>query len=296
MCLFSFATVNASGGSQDLNSLYENKLKTSYEELKPYKEAAKNRKTTYIISAIVWLLVFGLFAKNFGLSGVIVSLIMGGAGYYYLSSMQTSPISDFENVYKSKLISPIANNSSGFLYDNGNMSKEEFLETKIFATKIKSYHSEDIYAKDGVKFSWVDVTFDTGNNEAEERMEQNIFKGYIVTLDRKNSSHGVVISQLLSDKVAKEDIKMGSFFSDLKPRSHKGKFDIYGNVSEEDFIDAEKLSSERVAVSFMNDKIYIALYSQTYPLEAKIYTDFDLNTAQKYEDSFKYIDKIVDAF
>lgn len=294
--LFSFATLNASGGSISTKELYNNSLKQEYEKIKPYKDLAKKRKSTYIMSAIVALLMFGLFAKFFGFSGVIVSLIMIGFGIYYLKSIKTSPVSEYETIYKTKLISPIGYHQSGFVYKNGNLTQDEFNATRLFEPKPKAYYSQDLYVKEDAQFSWVDVTFDTKQNASLEKFDENRFQGFIITINKPTASDGILISDALKSKVAQSDIEMNNFFANATRNGRKENFEVYGDVSEADVQKAMELGNELLAISFEKDKINIALYMMQNPLEASTFSEFDLSTALKYEKAFHQVETIVNVF
>jgi len=282
--------------SKSIENLYTHELLAIYKEISPLKELAQKEKKTYIISAIIAILVFVLFTKYFKFQGFLVSLIMIGSGAYVLYK-NSKNIVDYQTHFKKEIISKISKNCCGFEFiSSRGINKQMIKKSRIFAPDIKEFNSIDLYEKDGVKFGFVVATFDTKESASVERFNKNRFEGFFIVIDGKSSSDGVMVSDSLREKVANMDIAFNSFFADDKRGKKEGEWSIYGDISKEDFDRADKLSDKDIAISFYKDKIFLAIYQQGYPFSVDIMSDFTLKKAMFYEDNFKEIDRVIKYF
>ena len=289
----SFAAMEGFGSQQNIETLYEKVLKPNYEKIAPLKEYAQKRQTTYIISAIAALLVFALFVKYFKATGALVALLMIAGGIYYLKT-QTPAISPYKEKFSELILQPISMNCCGYRYEAGKITQQEIDKSKMFSPRIKFIDSaEGVYVKDGVKFGYVDIEFDTRENESVERFAENVFSGFVIIIDRPNPKEGGVVSDLLKQKVADIDPVFSAFFTDMPRSGKKCGFEIFGDVPESMVQRCEKVQDMPMSVSFQSDKTYIFLYEKRNPLDAGLYGDFNLKSAKNYEAVFKQIDALV---
>ncbi len=294
---FTAVSIYGSGGSSSVENLYEKTLKPYYESIKEHKEFAKKRKTAYIISAILAVIVFVIFAKYFKGPGVVAALVMCVAGYLYLKGL-TSPIGVYEKLYKSNIISPISYENGGYKFKDSKFTQYEVDQTNIFRPIIEVFESKDIYEKDGVRVGWIDIEFDTKENASVERFAENVFTGFLIEIDIKTNSNGVLISQKLKDVVADMDIEMAAFFAKGKRGSMYHGFELYDFVDDKDINRVKKFANKEIAFSFRNssNKVYIALYKKINPLNIHIFSNFDIDKARGYANFFKEIDELVHVF
>ncbi len=289
-----FAAGEGFSDQSSLEKLYHDSLQQEYAALSTLKENAKKRKTAYIVSGILALLLLAGFAYYFKLFGLIVALIMIVAGYYTLQS-SPSPLHTYEKRFKRDIISPIAKLVGNFTHTNKKFRQQDLEDTGLFAPAIKAFSSGDIYEKEGVKFSYITVIFDTKENASVERMAANRFEGFFIMIERTTPSEGVLVSQLLRDKVASMDMRMHSFFAKGSRKGSMRGFDIYGEVAQEERDAAAALVNEKIALSYQKDKIFIALYQASNPLVVDIYNEFDVARAREYASTFEKIESLLDS-
>ena len=289
---FSLASLQGFSHHQGFEELYQKQLKPSFESLKPLQEYAKKRQTTYIISAVIAVAVFVAFVKYFKLLGALVALLMIGGGIFYLKQIQPA-INPYKSAYKHKILSPIASFCCGYRYKDGTISEEEISKSKLFSPKIKNYDAKDLFVKDGVKFGYVDITFDTKENASVERFAENTFLGFVIIIEKKNSDDGIMVSEAFKQKVADIDPEFSSFFSNLPRAGKKNGFELYGKVSQKALDKFSSLASKDIAISFTKDKTYLFVAQKNNPFDENVYQDFDLQNAKSYLEEFKNIDKLV---
>ena len=292
--LFSLMFAPHEGFASDtsVEKLYHDRLSAEYSKLDELKEKAEKRKTAYIISGVLALLLLGIFVYYFKLTGLFVALIMIGAGYVALK--RSAPVVGlYEEAYKEKIIAPITEMTAGFQHGKEALSQESVARSHLFAPRIKQFGSWDLFEKEGVRFSYVHVVFDTKENASVERMAENIFDGYIIMIDKPNSHEGVLVSESLRDKVAGMDMTMGSFFAKGKRDGKRNGFDIYGEVSTEALDKASQLANRDIAISYQKDKTIIALYKKTNPFSVDVFSAFDLLQAKNYAKNIAEIESII---
>ncbi len=277
---------------QSIEQLYHDRLKAASLSFSDIKQKAQKRKTAYSISAILAILLLFAFIYFFKLPGLIVALIMIGAGYYTLQTSQPV-IGVYEQHFKRDIISPIAKQIAGFSYVEGKLSENDLKNSNLFSPRIKQFSSWDLYQNKGAKFSYIHVVFDTKENASIERMAENIFEGFLIMIDMKNISEGVLVSETLRDKVADMDLTMSSFFAKGKRAGKANGFDIYGEVSQEDIDKASMFTKKKIAISYQKDKTIIALYHSGNPLTVDLFQPFDIVQAKNYARMFEEIDHVI---
>ncbi len=288
----SFASVQGFSHPDTLEGLYEKKLKPAFEKIKPLQEYAKKRQTTYIISAVLAIVVFAMFVKYFKLLGALVAIIMIAGGIFYLKKT-TSAITPYKSMYNQQILSPIGKFCCGYSYKDSAIGRSEVLQSNLFSAKFKNYDAQGLFIGKGVRFGYVDITFDTKENESVERFAENTFSGFVVMLDRKNKTEGVMVSDAFKEKVADIDPEFSAFFSKL-PRSGKSNgFELFGKIAQEKLDHCHTLASKEVAISFTHDKTYLFWVQKNNPFAENVYANFDLQHAQKYVDAFKAIDVLI---
>ncbi len=294
---FSAMSLYSSSGGSSVDNLYEQNLKSYYNSIKEQKNFAKKRKMVYIASGIIAIIVFALLTKYFQGAGVVLSLVLGVAGYLYLKGLD-SPVSVYEKLYKSNIISPISYESGGYKFRDSKFSQYDVENTRIFRPDIKLFESEDIYEKDGIRVGWIDVEFDTKENQSVERFAENVFSGFLIEINKESNSNGVLVSQALKNVVSDMDIEMGSFFAKGKRGSVYNGFELYDFVDDNDINRVKRFSKKEIAFSFIREdgKIYIVLYKKINPLNVHIFSNFDIDKAHGYADVFKEIDELVNVF
>jgi len=288
-----FAPQEGFSTQTNLEQLYHERLQKEYMSLQKIQAKAQKYKTAYIVSGILALLLLGVFAYFFKLMGVLVALVMIAAAYFTLKD-SAPVVGAYEKAFKQNIISPIAKLSAGYSYREGSLKEEDIKASHLFAARIKRFSSWDLYAKEGVQFSYVHLVFDTKENASVERFAENIFEGYLIMIDKKNDTHGILVSESLRNKVADMDIEMGSFFADAKRGSKQNGFDIYGEVTLEEIDKASKLRHEKIAISYQEDAIYVALFKEGNPFLVDVFKQFDLLKATQYAKSIKEIDAVVE--
>ncbi len=287
-----FAAHEGFSSEISVEKLYNDTLKKEYSLLFDIKKKAEQRKTAYIVSGILALFLLFGFIYFFKLNGLILALIMIGAGYYTLKSSEPV-IGAYEKQFKRDILSPIAKLVAGFRIVSGKLSEEDLTKSRLFAPSIKQFASWDLYQKEGAKFSYIHVVFDTKENASVERMAENIFEGFLIMIEANNKQEGVLVSQGLRDEVAHMDMTMSSFFAKGKRAGSENGFDIYGKVSQEDRDKASQIKDQKIAISYQKDKTIIALYHQSNPLSVDVFKSFDLLQVQKYAASIAEIDDVI---
>ncbi len=291
---FMFAPLQGTASEPELNQLYQQTLQPAYTALQNVKEAAAKRKTAYIVSGVAALFIFILFAKFFKLTGVIVALVMIAAGYLTLRNSAPNIVA-YETLYKKKIISPITE-TEGFHYTDNKLSKEQLSHTHLFAPSIKVLQSDDIYQADNASFAYVHLLFSTKENAAVERFNQNVFDGFIVTISRSNHHEGIVVSEKLSQLVAKNNLVMQAFFADSTRSKKVQGWTLYGDINDTTLQQLIPLQNKAVAVSYTKDHIYIAYYHQTNPFAVSVFDHFTFDVAKHYHDKIKSLTAIIKIF
>ncbi len=287
-----FASQEGFSDQSHLEKLYHDSLRQEYASLSHLKEKAQKRKTAYIVSGILAVILLFVFIYFFKLFGLFVALIMIGAGYWTLQSSE-SIVGDYEKRFKRDIISPITKLTAGFSHGEGKVGQKDVEDSHLFAARIKQFASWDMYEKKGAKFSYMHVVFDTKENASLERMAENIFEGFLIMIDKKNPKEGVLVSEMLRDKVADMDLTMSSFFAKGKRGGSVNGFDIYGDVSQEDRDKTAPLKNQQIAISYQKDKTIIALYHRSNPLAVDIFKTFDLAQAKKYASTIAEIEAVI---
>ncbi len=288
-----FATAEGFGGAQPIETLYEKVLKPNYEKIAPLKAYAKKRQTSYMLSALLAVVVFALFVKYFKATGALVALLMIAGGIYYLKT-QTPVISPYKAKFSELILQPIAMNCCGFRYEPGRITQKEIEASRIFSPRIKFIDaSEGLFVRDGVKFGYVDIEFDTAENASVERFAENVFHGFVIVLDRPSTKTGGVVSDLLIQKVADIDPQFSAFFADMPRSGKKCGFEIFGDLPQERIDRCERVKEKMMAVSFQQDRTYIFLYEEQNPLDPSLYGDFTLQAAKRYVALFEEVDRLV---
>jgi len=287
-----FAPIEGFSDQMSLETLYKKQLRPQFQELSSLKEEAQKRKTAYIVSSVLAVLLILTFVYFYKLTGLIVAIIMIVAGYFTLKSSEPV-IGSYQAAYKSKIISPITKLVAGYHLSNGSISKKQFLQSGLFAAPIKQFASWDLYEKEGVQFSYLHVVFDTKENASLEKMAKNTFDGYLIMIDKKNAQTGVLVSASLRDSVADMDMKMASFFAKEKRAGSVNGFDMYGEVNQVNRDKVSQVNNNKIAFSYQKDKTYIALYKKNNPFSVDVFNSFDLLKAQRYAKSIKEIESLV---
>ncbi len=288
-----FASQEGFSDQSHLDKLYHDSLKKEFSTLSNLQKLAQKRKTAYLISGAVALLVLLVFVYYFKLLGLVVALLMIVAGYFTLRSSQCV-VGEYQTRFKRDIISPIAKLAGGFVYKDGKLSQDDLENAKLFAPSIKKFASWDLYEKEGAKFSYIHVVFDTKENASLERMAENIFEGFLIMIDKKNANEGVLVSELLRDKVADMDLRMSSFFAKGRRDGSVNGFDIYGRVDQVDIDKDAALKEKKIAISYQKDKTTIALFHQSNPLSVDIFKTFDLTEAKHYQKSIEEIARVIE--
>jgi len=291
--LLMFAANEGFSSSISIEKLYQDTLSREYSKLSELKHSAEKRKTAYIVSGVLALILLGVFAYFFKLAGVLVALIMIAAGYFTLKDSEPV-VGAYEEAFKQNIISSITELSGGYEYVDSKLGEEELASSQLFAPRVKLFSSWDLYKKEDVQFSYIHVVFDTKENASVERIAENIFDGYLIMIDSKNNQEGVLVSESLRDKVAHMDMTMSSFFSQGKRAGKQNGFDIYGEVSVEDIDKVSQLKDKKIAVSFRKDKTYIAFYKQDNPFSVDVFKTFDLLKAKHYASSIEEIESLLE--
>ena len=289
-----FASQEGFSSPLSVDKLYKEKLSTEYAKLDQMKQSAEKRKTAYIISGVLAVVLVLTFAYFFKLTGVIVALIMIGAGYFMLKNSEPI-VGSYEKEFKMNIISSITKLSANFIYIDSNLGEQVLKTSKLFAPDIKQYASWDLYECEDAKFSYIHVLFDTKENVSVERMAENIFDGYLIIIEKKNDQEGLLVSESLRDKVAHMDMTFSSFFSQAKRAGKQNGFDIYGKVSLENIDKASQVKDKKIAISYQKDKTYIAFYKYDNPFTVDIFKPFDLLKAQSYASSIEEIEVLLKA-
>ncbi len=290
---FSLASLQGFSHHQSFDDLYQKELKPSFEALKPLQEYAKKRQTTYILSAILAVVVFIGFVKYFKLLGALVAILMIGGGIFYLKQIQPA-VNPYISAFNYKIVSPIASFCCGFSYKDSKITQDEIKESKLFSPRVKNYDAKGLFVKDGVKFGYVDITFDTKENASVERFAENVFLGFVIVISKKHSDEGIILSDTFKQKVADIDPEFSSFFSNLPRGGKKNGFEIYGNISQKDIDTCSSLKSKEIAVSFTKNNTYIFIPQKSNPFDENVYKDFDLERAKGYLQIFQNIKSLIE--
>ncbi len=291
----SFAAMEGAGAEPRIGDLYTQVLKPNYEKIAPLREYAKKRQTTYIVSAILAVIVFGMFVKYFQAFGALVAIVMIAGGVWYLK-MQTPAISPYKAKFSELILSPIAENCCGYRYHPGKITESDINASRLFSPRIKTFSAhEGLFVKEGVKFGYVEIEFDTKENASVERFAKNVFSGFVVILDRQNPRTGALVSEAFKARVADIDPEFGAFFADLTRAGKRGGFEIFGEVADTALDRCSGYASQEIAVSFTPHKTYLYFYQKSDPLDPSPVQDFSLQQAKSYAAVFESIDAMVNA-
>ncbi len=287
-----FASSQGAGSDGKFETFYEKTLKPSFEKLKPLQDYAKKRQTAYIVSGVIAIVVFAIFVKYFKLFGAVVSLLMIAGGVYYLKSIE-SVVNPYKKAFNEQIISKIGEFCCGYRYIDSSVTKKEIVDSKLFSPKIKHYNSDGLFVKEGVKFSYVNIGFDTKEDESVERFEENVYKGFVIIINHKNSDEGVMISESFKERVADIDPEFNAFFSPLPRGEKKGGFEFYGKIDSSKVGRLHMFAYKDMAFAFTKDKTYMYYYYSVNPLAVLVYKDFSLKDAKSIKSIFEEIDSYV---
>jgi hypothetical protein len=92
------------------------------------------------------------------------------------------------------------------------------------------------------------------------------------------------------------DLTMHSFFAEGTRSGRRAGFDIYREIDEVMRDKIASLKEQKIAISFTKDKIFIALYKKSNPLDVALFQTFDLQKAISYDHAIDEIERIVDDF
>lgn len=297
----SFAAPQGGGGSTshphagDLQRLYERVLKPNYQKIAPLREYARERQRSYYLSAALALIVFVLFVKYFKLMGAVVALLMIAGGIWYLKT-QTPAISPYKAKFAEMILSPIAAECCGYRYHPGTVTEAQIAESRLFAPSIKHFIAhEGLWVKEGVRFGYVEIVFETKENASVERFAENRFEGFVVTIDRTHPKNGVLVSEPFKENVADIDPTFSAFFSPLPRQGEKGGFALFGEVDDMLVDRCESLRDKPIAVALTPTKTWIFYLQSHDPLDPSLYTTLDLHAVKGYAKAFETIDALVKA-
>ncbi len=279
------------GMQPDLRTLYEKQLKPTYKKLQPQREFEKKHRQTIWISLVLALVIFLLFAKFYKLQGVLVALIMIGAGYYVM--MRSAPKSHYPELFKAHILGPIAEACCGYCYQKDAINPKSLNHAPLFAPLIKNYTIINGFGDEQTHIGFVVLEFDTKENASVERLNQNRFEGYFVIIDKPNTYQGALVSDRLRDQVAHDDLTMQSFFAKGKRGEHHREWQIYGDVDTALIDKLSGLGNAPLAIGFDTAHIYIALSHQGNPFDVEAFGRFDLERAQTYQREFEAIAQII---
>ena len=289
----SFAAAEGYSDRGTLENLYEKILKPNYEKIAPLHDYARKRQTSYIISAILALLVFVLFVKYFKAFGALVAILMIAGGVWYLRT-QTPVISPYKAKFAELILTPIAEHCCGYRYLPGKIAKADIDAGKLFSPRIKHFTAQEgLFVKKGVKAGYVEIEFDTKENASVERFAENIFRGFVIILDRPHQGNGAIVSEGFKEKVADIDPEFSAFFSDLPRRGKEEGFLLFGDVAENIVDRCHRFADREIALAMTKQKSYIFWYRDRDPLDPDLYGRFDLKSAEGYASLFKEIDTLV---
>ena len=190
-----FAAPEGFSSSKNVDTLYKETLIHTYSKLQELKTKAQKRKTTYIVSAVLALVLLAVFTYFFKLIGLFTAILMIAAGYFTIKSSEPV-VGLYKKQFQKNIITPITRLTAGFTYAQAPLNQEILELSQLFAPEIKQFGSWDLYEKEGERFSYIHVEFDTKEDDSVERIAENIFDGYLIMIDAKNQQEGVLISLL----------------------------------------------------------------------------------------------------
>ncbi len=295
LLLTMFAATDGFGAQPDISTLYETRLAPAYEKLAPLKDEAAKRKKYYIFLALAALVLFVLAVKFLQLRGAIAVILIVAAAITYLKKSEPL-VSRYQEKFKEEILTPIAESVGGYRFTKGTMSPEDLKRSRFFGPSVEVFRASDLYTGDGVRFGYLHIDFNTKENEAAERFDDNVFDGIMIEIDRPNTQRGVMIGRKLADAVALQNLSMREFFADMKRAGEKGGYSLFGEVDEKALEKMEAFSDMPVGVSFQKDKTYILLYTGGDPLAADPLENFDLKKARRYAETFRSVQRLIETF
>lgn len=290
-----FAATEGFGANTDISALYETKLAPAYEKLAPMQKKASEKKSLYIVLAIAAVILFVLAVKFMQLRGAIVVIIFVAAAVAYLQKSEPV-ISQYQKLFKERILSVIAENTGDYRYKGDALSLHDLKQSRLFGPSVELFRSGDLYEKEGVRFGYIHVDFNTKENAAAERFDDNIFDGIMIEIDHPNAEAGVMISRKLKDAVALQNLSMQEFFADMRRSGEKGAFSPFGKVPDEAVEKAKAFSNLPIGVSFQKEKTYILLYTGDDPLSVDPARRFDLDQARRYAETFETVHRLIETF
>ncbi len=276
----------------DFEHFYAQVLKPAYDKIAPLRNYAQQRQRTYIISAILAIVVFALFVRFFQATGALIALIMIVVGIWYLKSAKPV-VGPYKQVFAETILTPLSQHCCGFKYRRGGWQEEEIVKSGLFSPRIKSFEAVDgIWEKAGIKAGYVSIVFDTKENASVERFARNLFSGYVIEIPANSDANGTIITDLFKHEVADDDPEFSAFFSTYPRKGHQEGLEIYGDVPDSIVEKCVLSANEPVAAAFLPNKILIFYILKSDPLEPPVATEFTLKKALAYKAAFEKLDAL----
>ena len=297
--MIGFAAAEGAGSAPepkqpDFHHFYEKVLKPAYEKIAPLRNYAQQRQRTYIISAVLAIVVFALFVRFFQATGALVALVMIAAGIWYLKSVKPV-VGPYKQVFAETILTPVAQYCCGFRYRHGGWSESEIAASGLFSPRIKSFDAADgIWEKGGIRAGYVSIVFDTKENASVERFARNLFSGYVIEIPAKNDANGTIVTDQFKHEVADDDPEFSAFFSKYSRKGHQEGLEIYGEVPERIVEKCALSSNEPIAAAFLPDKTLLFYIMKNDPLEPPVAADFTLKKALAYKEAFEKLEAITE--
>lgn len=259
-------------------------------------ELLKNSKTALIIAIVVAAVGLAFAAFAGAVQVAIVGVVIGGAVYGIPRYMA---VSKYTGEFKQKVLPVIVKSiNPGLTYNPHNhISKQEFYNSKIFLQKADRYKGEDYFSgmvgKTEVVFSELHAEEKHTSTDSKGRTKTHyvtIFKGLFMIADfhKDFNGHTIVLPDTaekafggwLGKKLQSWNVSRDDLVNMEDPEFEK-EFVVYGD----DQVEARYILSTSmmrrilelkhkfncgVYLSFLNSKVYIAIYSNKNMLEPKL--------------------------
>lgn len=282
------------------------------------KETLRKANRGVAVVAAVFLVIAAIVVFSGGAQAAFFVVVAGVVVGFITFSMMTSA---FKKAFKQEVVGAVVSNyHEGFSYQaESGISKSVFKGSQLFKQGIDRYRSEDYvrgkWGKTEFDFSEVHAEYKTESGSGKNRRTQwhTIFKGVFFIADFHKEFRTRTI--VLPDTAEKMFGFLGRKLQDwnfsrpdvirLEDPDFEREFCVYGD----DQVEARYILSpalmhrilllkrkfgDKVFLSFLNSKVYIALSSSKNRFEPKLREAIDMNLVREFKQDLDVIVGIVD--
>lgn len=258
----------------------------------------KQYETGIIISGAIIAIAFITFIPVGMTSGGVpifnfIFFLGGGIGIGVFTSKIKSISNEFKSKYVQEELQKVFPNSE-FFYDAG-FTEEEVVRTKLLHRQDR-YHSEDMIIGefDGVKFCSSDVHMRDVRSSGKTTTVVTVFQGRVYEFDfNKSFKYNLLLLQKGQfrpfenfNKIKMESIEFNSEMKVYAKNDHEAFYILTPHFMES-ILYLDKKYSDKISLSFINNKLYIAIDNRVDNFDIKPFQTVDSSIFDSYIGEFE---------